>query len=92
MNSTAYRRKITVSADGRGLASHASGLLLTHTLRITGLDKDLSQRLERWHPSRAVHDPAKIITDLPSLDARRRLHGRHRPAALQARTVRPPSP
>lgn len=64
MNSTASHRKITVSADGRGLVSHSGGLLLTQTLRITGLDKDLSQQLERWRPGRAVHDPAKIITDL----------------------------
>ncbi|MEU0566964.1 transposase [Nonomuraea sp. NPDC005983] len=62
MNSTASRRKITVSADGRGLVSHAGGLLLLQTLRITGLDKALSQRLERWRPGRAIHDPAKIVT------------------------------
>ncbi|WP_233507031.1 IS1380 family transposase [Spongiactinospora gelatinilytica] len=55
---------MTVSADGRGLVSHAGGLLLSQTLRITGLDKTLSQQLERWRPGRAVHDPAKIITDL----------------------------
>ncbi|MEU6997392.1 IS1380 family transposase [Nonomuraea sp. NPDC046570] len=64
MNSTASRRKISVSADGRGLVSHAGGLLLVQTLRVTGLDKALSQRLERWRPSRAIHDPAKIVTDL----------------------------
>ncbi|MEV4833173.1 IS1380 family transposase [Nonomuraea sp. NPDC049486] len=64
MNSTASRRKITVSADGRGLVSHGGALLLMQTLRITGLDKNLSQQLERWRPGRAVHDPAKIITDL----------------------------
>ncbi|MET9252090.1 IS1380 family transposase [Nonomuraea sp. NPDC003709] len=64
MNSTASHRKITVSADGRGLVSHGGGLLLMQTLRITGLDKALSQQLERWRLSHAVHDPAKIITDL----------------------------
>jgi hypothetical protein len=64
VNSTASRRKITVSADGRGLVSHGGALLLMQTLRITGLDKNLSQQLERWRPGRAVHDPAKIITDL----------------------------
>uniref|UniRef100_UPI003F494424 IS1380 family transposase n=1 Tax=Nonomuraea sp. CA-252377 TaxID=3240003 RepID=UPI003F494424 len=64
MNSTAPNRKITVSADGRGLVSHAGGLLLAQTLRITGLNKDQSQQLARWRPSRAAHDPAKIITDL----------------------------
>jgi hypothetical protein len=64
VNSTALHRKITASADGRGLVSHAGALLLLQTLRITGLDKALSQRLERWRPSRAIHDPAKIVTDL----------------------------
>ncbi|MFG1949493.1 IS1380 family transposase, partial [Nonomuraea sp. NPDC048826] len=64
MNSIASRRKITVSADGRGLVSHGGGLLLMQTLHITGLDKALSQQLERWRLSRTVHDPAKIITDL----------------------------
>lgn len=64
MNSIASRRKITVSADGRGLVSHAGALLLIQTLRITGLDKALSQQLERWRLSRTVHDPAKILTDL----------------------------
>lgn len=59
MNSTASRRKITLSADGRGLVSHDGGLLLLQTLRITGLDKAQSQRLERRRPSRAIHDPAK---------------------------------
>ncbi|MET7461261.1 IS1380 family transposase [Nonomuraea sp. NPDC005501] len=64
MNSIASRRKITVSADGRGLVFNGGGLLLMQTLRITGLDKHLSQQLERWRPGRAVHDPAKIITDM----------------------------
>lgn len=64
MNSIASHRKITVSADGRGLVSHGGGLLLMQTLRITGLDKALSQQLKRWRPSRAIHDPAKVITDL----------------------------
>lgn len=53
-----------MSADGRGLVSHAGGLPLLQTLRITGLDEALSRRLERWRPGRAIHDPAKIVTDL----------------------------
>ncbi|WP_171075415.1 transposase [Nonomuraea basaltis] len=60
MNSTASHRKISVSADGRGLVSHAGGLLLLQTLRVTGLDKALSAQLERWRPGRAIHDPAKV--------------------------------
>ncbi|MFI6882409.1 IS1380 family transposase [Streptosporangium canum] len=64
VNSTASHCKVTVSADGRGLLSQAGAVLLLQTLRVTGLDKALSAQLERWRPSRAIHDPAKIITDL----------------------------
>ena len=64
MKITARRPKITVSADGRGIVSQAGALLLTQTLRATGLDRGLSAALERWRPGRAVHDPGKIITDL----------------------------
>ncbi|GGT10493.1 IS1380 family transposase [Planobispora rosea] len=64
MKTTASHRKIIVSADGSGLISHAGGLLLLETLRITGLGQALSRELQRWRPSRAQHDPGKIITDL----------------------------
>jgi hypothetical protein len=53
-----------VSADGTGIVSQAGGLLLTQTLRVTGLDHGLDAALERWRPARAVHGPGKIITDL----------------------------
>jgi hypothetical protein len=53
-----------VSADGTGIVSQAGGLLLTQTLRATGLDRSLPAALERWRPARAVHGPGKIITDL----------------------------
>jgi len=53
-----------VSADGKGIVSQSGGLLLTRTLRVTGLDRGLSAALERWRPPRAVHDPGKIIADL----------------------------
>jgi Transposase DDE domain group 1 len=53
-----------VSADGAGIVSQAGGLLLTQTLRATGLDRSLPAALERWRPARAVHGPGKIITDL----------------------------
>ena len=44
--------------------SQAGGVLLTRTLRVTGLDAGLSAALGRWRPPRAVHDPGKIIADL----------------------------
>ncbi|MGI5485422.1 IS1380 family transposase [Microtetraspora malaysiensis] len=64
MQTIASQRKIVVSADGTGLVSQAGGLLLLKTLQVTGLDKALSAQLERWRPSRAVHDPGKVIADL----------------------------
>ena len=53
-----------MSADGTGIVSQAGGLLLTQTLRVTGLDRGLEAALERWRPGRAVHSPGKIIADL----------------------------
>jgi hypothetical protein len=47
-----------------GLVSQAGALLLTETMRVTGLDKGLSGGLARWRAPRAVHDPGKIIADL----------------------------
>jgi hypothetical protein len=64
MQNTARRPKLTVSADGSGIVSQAGALLLTQTLRLTGLDSGLSAGLARWHTDRAVHDPGKIIADL----------------------------
>jgi Transposase DDE domain group 1 len=64
VKTTGPRRKITVSADGRGIVSQAGGLLLTEAARVTSLSSGLSAGLARWRPPRAVHDPGKIITDL----------------------------
>jgi hypothetical protein len=64
MKITALRPKITVSADGPGIVSQAGALLLTQTLRATGLDRSVPTALDRWRPGRAAHDPGKIITDL----------------------------
>jgi hypothetical protein len=64
MQDTARRPKFVVSADGSGIVSQAGGLLLTQTLRATGLDRGLRDGLERWRAPRAVHHPGKIITDL----------------------------
>jgi hypothetical protein len=64
VNDTVSRPKITVSADGQGLVSQAGTLLLTETMRVTGLDEGLSGGLARWRAPRAVHDPGKIIADL----------------------------
>jgi hypothetical protein len=64
MQNTACRPKITVSADGTGIVSHAGAVLLTRVLRVTGLDAGLTAALGRWKAPRAVHDPGKIVADL----------------------------
>jgi DDE family transposase len=64
MQNTVRRPRLLVSADGAGIVSHAGGVLVTRTARVTGLDAGLSAGLGRWRAPRAVHDPGKIITDL----------------------------
>jgi hypothetical protein len=64
MQNTVRRPKITVSADGSGIVSHAGALLLTETARVTGLQAGLTGNLSTWRTSRAVHDPGKIVADL----------------------------
>jgi hypothetical protein len=53
-----------VSSDGSGIVCQAGGVVLAETLRVSGLGRDLSAALERWRPSRAVHDPGKVVADL----------------------------
>jgi Transposase DDE domain group 1 len=64
VNNTVRRRKVAVSADGRGIVSQAGMLLLLETLGVTGLGRGLAGGLARWRAPRAVHDPGKIVTDL----------------------------
>jgi hypothetical protein len=64
MKVTATRPKITVSADGKGIVSQGGALMVTQTMRATGLDQGLTAALERWRAPRAVHHPGKIIADL----------------------------
>ena len=54
------------AADGAGsqVVSQAGGVLLTETIRAVGLDRELSAALARWRLPLAVHDPAKVVTDL----------------------------
>ena len=64
MKNNARASKVTVSADGRGLVSHAGAVLLWETMRVTGLGRGLSAALQQWRAPRAVHDPGKIVADL----------------------------
>jgi hypothetical protein len=42
----------------------AGGILLTETIRASGLDTELSAALSRWAKPLATHDPGKIVCDL----------------------------
>lgn len=44
--------------------SQAGGVILTQTVRVSGIGAGLSVALEPWRKPFAVHDPAKIFTDL----------------------------
>jgi hypothetical protein len=47
MKNTARRPRLLVSADGAGIVSHAGGVLVTRTARVTGLDGGLWAGLAR---------------------------------------------
>ena len=57
-------RSLVVDAGRESLVSSAGGLLLRQTLHCLGLEKAMSAALAPWRAPRAVHDPAKILTDL----------------------------
>jgi hypothetical protein len=44
--------------------SQAGGVLLVETVRVAGLDEDLSRALRPWRLPTARHDPAKVLLDL----------------------------
>lgn len=50
--------RVRVDARGRGMVSQAGGLLLTDTVRASGLDAALSAALAPWRKPLARHDPA----------------------------------
>ena len=57
------RLKVDITARCSA-AGQAGGVLLTDTIRLSGLGVGLSAALVRWRKPTAVHDPAKIIMDL----------------------------
>ncbi len=61
---TGFYPRVHVDAAGSGVVSQAGGVLLVETVRASGLDRLLSAALASWRRPLAVHDPAKVITDL----------------------------
>ncbi len=55
---------VRVDTAAIGAVAHAGGVLLTRTAYATGLSGALSEALVPWRKPLAVHDPAKVLTDL----------------------------
>jgi hypothetical protein len=61
---TGFYPRVRVDGSSGALVSQAGATVLLETVRAVGLDRALSAALEPWHKPTAVHDPAKVITDL----------------------------
>ena len=61
---TGFYPRLIVDATASSAAGQAGGVLLTETIAATGLGRELSGALAPWRKPLAVHDPAKVITDL----------------------------
>jgi len=61
---TGFYPRVRVDTSGSGAVGQAGGVLLTQTVTATGMGRELSGALARWRKPLAVHDPAKVITDL----------------------------
>ncbi len=64
MKTTGWYPRLQVDTSRVTAAGQAGGVLLTETVRVSGLDTALSAGLARWRKPLAVHDPAKVLLDL----------------------------
>lgn len=62
--STSMYPRVSHSATGTGLVSHAGTALLLRAAEKTGLTSALSSALAPWRRPSATHDPGKILLDL----------------------------
>jgi hypothetical protein len=56
--------RIVVTADGRGVASHAGSRLVADLARVTGLTGAFSDALAGLRQRRSGHDPGRVLTDV----------------------------
>ena len=64
MHTTGSRPKLVVSADGRGVVSHAGSRLLADLADGIGLTGAFTDGLRRLRPRGTGHDPGRIAVDL----------------------------
>ena len=56
--------RVQIDTSASGAVGQAGGVLLTETVAVTGLGRELTAALGPWRKPLAVHDPAKVLTDL----------------------------
>ena len=61
---TGFYPRLIVDTATSPAVGPAGGVLLTETITLTGLGRELATALAPWRKASAVHDPAKVITDL----------------------------
>ncbi len=61
---TGFYPRLRVDTSGVSAVGQAGGVLLTETVRVSGLGVELSAALGQWRKPFAVHDPAKVVLDL----------------------------
>ncbi|MGW3635214.1 transposase, partial [Streptomyces sp. NPDC005122] len=64
VHTTGSRPKLVVSADGRGVVSHAGSRLLADLADATGLLAAFTDALRRLRARGTGHDPGRIMVDL----------------------------
>lgn len=58
------RPVVTVTADGRGVASHAGSRLLADLADVTGVPRAFGAALGGLRRRRSVHDPGRVLVDV----------------------------
>jgi hypothetical protein len=64
MNVIRAARRVKVTGDGRGVASHAGGLLIAELADRVGLTEGLSVAMAHTRQRRSAHDPGVVLTHL----------------------------
>jgi hypothetical protein len=67
VNATTRRPKITVTADGSGVVSHAGSRLLADVAAVTGLEAGFDDVAGAGRRRRSAHGPGRVLTDLAVL-------------------------
>src|SRR5918995_4170730 len=67
VQATTTRPRITVSIDGRGVASRAGTRLLADLADATGLSAAFGEALAGTRQRRSAHDPGRVLADVAVL-------------------------